>query len=180
EALRSGSDFVLKRVYEENRAKFLNYARRYSLSEADNLYIYQDAFVIFYNNVMGGKIQKFTSSISTYLFSIGKHLIYDRMRKRNKTVNFEESGGMAQYETDLEEPIEIEMPGVAPELEELYTQFSTLGKKCQELLTLFYYRGFTITEIMEALQYNNENVVKAAKSRCVKTLRERMGPQTDL
>ena len=52
--------------------------------------------------------------------------------------------------------------------------FGALGKKCQELLTLFYYRGYTIQEIMEAENYNSENVVKAAKSRCMKTLRERI------
>ena len=87
EDLKQGSDLLFKQIYENNRDKFLNFARKYNLSHEDNIDVYQDAYIIFYNNVMQGKIEEFTSSISTYLFSIGKYLIFDKMKKNNKTVN---------------------------------------------------------------------------------------------
>tara|TARA_R110002167_G_scaffold23281_14_gene82755 strand:+ start:3043 stop:3624 length:582 start_codon:yes stop_codon:yes gene_type:complete len=177
--LRLGSDAVLKRVYEENRAKFLNFARRYGLSEEENIDVYQDAYIIFYDNVMNGKIESFTSSISTYLFSIGKYLIFDRMKKNKKTVSSNYDLSIVRDDAQLVDTIEISEPGLSTEQELLQKHFGTLGKQCRELLTLFYYRGFSIEEIMQHEGYNSENVVKATKSRCMKTLKERIRANTD-
>lgn len=174
EELRKGSDKVLKRVYEENRGKFINWARRYHLSEEENIDIYQDAYVIFYDNVMSGKVESFTSSISTYLFGIGKYLIFDQMKKNKRKVSSEFDLAIVGEEDEVVSTLEIENEGLTQEQELLQKYFGTLGKQCQELLTLFYYRGFTINEIMEHAEYNSENVVKSTKSRCMKTLRERI------
>lgn len=174
EDLKKGSDTVLKKVYEENRDKFLNYARRYNLSEDENIDVYQDAYVIFYNNVMSGKIDSFTSSISTYLFSIGKYLIFDIMRKNKLKVKGDFDMSVVGNEDALVNTIEVEQPGLTTEQALLQKHFGELGKKCQELLKLFYYRGYTIQEIVVEGEYNSENVVKAAKSRCMKTLKERI------
>ena len=173
EDLRKGSDTILRKVYEENRDKFLNYAKRYNLSVDENIDIYQDAYIIFYENVLSGKIESFTSSISTYLFSIGKYLIFDRMRKNKKTVG--SNYDLSRVSDDMPEgAVEMERADLTTEQILLQKHFTTLGAKCQELLTLFYYRGFTIQEIMAHENYNSENVVKAAKSRCMKSLRERI------
>lgn len=178
EDLQKGSDKVLRQVYEENRDKFLNYAKRYNLSKDENIDIYQDAYIIFYDNVMGGKLEKLTSSVSTYLFGIGKYLIFDLMRKNKKTVsgNYDLSS-VGEYDMSVG-AIEIQRPDLTTEQRLLQKHFGTLGAKCQELLTLFYYRGFTVQEIMAHENYNSENVVKAAKSRCMKTLRERIQANT--
>ncbi len=176
EDLRKGSDNLLRRVYEENRDKFLNFARRYNLSEDENIDIYQDAY--FYDNVMSGKITSFTSSISTYLFSIGKYLIFDQMRKNKKTVSGDFDLSLVGATDEQTDSFEIARPELTTEQALLKTHFSTLGAKCQELLSLFYYRGFTIKEIMQTENYNSENVVKATKSRCMKTLRERIQANT--
>ncbi len=174
EELRQGSENVLRRVYEENREKFLNFARRYSLTDEENLDIYQDAYVIFYDNVMSGKIESFTSSISTYLFGIGKYLIFDQMRKNKKHVGSKYDLAIVGEGDEVVENMELEQNDLTAEQELLQKYFITLGKKCQELLTLFYYRGYTIQEIMESGGYNTENVVKSQKSRCMKTLKERI------
>ncbi|SHJ95198.1 RNA polymerase sigma factor [Pseudozobellia thermophila] len=174
EELRSGSEKVLKEVYEDNRAKFLNFARRYNLSEEEHIDIYQDAYIVFYENVMNGKLEKLTSSVSTYLFSIGKHLIFDRMRKNKKSISG--SFDLARVGDSDEEvnSFDVDRPELTREQKLLQEHFKGLGTKCQELLSLFYYRGYTIQEIMKAGNYNSENVVKAAKSRCMKTLKERI------
>ncbi|GAB5476435.1 MAG: hypothetical protein Mars2KO_45340 [Maribacter sp.] len=174
EELRQGSELAFKQVYEQNRDKFLNFARRYHLSDEENIDIYQDAYIIFHDNVMSGKIKELTSSISTYLFSIGKYLIFDRMRKNKKTVNSEYNLEIVRDDESVIETLDFDTGELTPEQTLLRKHFATLGKQCQELLTLFYYRGYTIKEIMEAVDYNSENVVKAAKSRCMKTLRERI------
>lgn len=178
EELRKGSDKVLKQVYEENRSKFLNFARRYSLSDEENIDVYQDAYIIFYDNVMNGKIESFTSSMGTYLFGIGKNLIFGRMKNNKKTVRTEYDLALVGKEDELVSTLEIDERSLTREQELLQKHFATLGKQCQELLTYFYYRGYTIQEIMDVKNYNSENVVKAAKSRCMKTLRERIKANT--
>ncbi|WP_397363546.1 RNA polymerase sigma factor [Olleya sp. R77988] len=174
QSLKQGSDKVLQKVYEDNREKFLNFAKRYNLDQEDVIDIYQDAYIVFYNNVMSGKIKEFTSSVSTYLFSIGKYLIFDKMKKNNKKVSANFDLSLVKDNDNLIENLEVEAPGLTHEQKLLRQHFSGLGKQCQELLTLFYYRGFTIKDILEHGHYNNENVIKSAKSRCMKTLKERI------
>jgi len=151
EDLKQGSDLLFKDIYEDNRDKFLNFAKKYNLSLEDNIDVYQDAYIIFYNNVMQGKIEEFTSSISTYLFSIGKYLIFDKMKKNNKTINPDFDLSIVREKEELVDPeLEMEQQELTTEQVLLKKYFVTLGKKCQELLTLFYYRGFTIKDIIEA------------------------------
>lgn len=174
EELQSGSEIIYKQIYENNRAKFINFARRYNLDDDDIIDVYQDAYIAFYTNVMSGKLQTLTSSISTYIIGIGKFMIFDVLKKNNKmqTVDFDIS--LLQKDTKIIDTIEIETEVLTSQQRLLEKYFKTLGKQCQELLTLFYYRGFTIKEILNKGDYNNENVVKSAKSRCMKTLKERI------
>ncbi|MEO8934769.1 MAG: sigma-70 family RNA polymerase sigma factor [Xanthomarina sp.] len=173
--LRKGSDLLFKRIYEDNRKKFLNFARKYHLPQEDIIDVYQDAYIIFYNNVMEGKIEEFTSSISTYLFSIGKYLIFDKMKKNSKTINPDFDLSLIRGKEEFIDPnLEMDRDSLTTEQVLLKKHFGTLGNKCQELLTLFYYRGYSIKDILEIGEYANENVIKSAKSRCMKTLKERI------
>ena len=178
EDLKQGSDLLFKRIYEENRGKFINFARRYKLPEDDNIDIYQDAYIIFYENVMSGKIKNLTSSISTYIISVGKYLIFDKMKKNNKTINPDFDLSLIKKDEEVTNELVLDEIDLTPEQELLQKYFVTLGKQCQELLTLFYYRGFTIKDILEQGNYNSENVIKSSKSRCMKTLKERINTNT--
>ena len=40
-----------------------------------------------------------------------------------------------------------------------------LGDRCKEILTLFYYEGYSLDEITEILGYSDKNVLKSQKSR---------------
>lgn len=174
EDLKKGSDKVLQLVYEDNRTKFLNFARRYNLPEEDLIDAYQDAYIAFYDNVMSGKIKSFTSSISTYIISVGKYIIFDKLKKNTKKVTPDFDVSLLMKTEDLETSLEYDTNEITEEQRLLYKYFNSLGKKCQELLDMFYYRGFTINDIIENSDYSSENVVKSAKSRCMKTLKERI------
>lgn len=174
EDLKQGSEAALKKVYEDNRDKFINFAKRYNLPQDDVVDVYQDAYVVFYNNIMSGKIEVMTSSISTYLFSVGKYLIFDKIKKNSRTVGSNYDLSIVKEEDNALETIDIEEQTLTHEQELLRKHFSSLGKQCQELLNLFYYRGFTIKDILKHGNYNSENVIKSAKSRCMKTLRARI------
>ncbi|WP_394750109.1 RNA polymerase sigma factor [Spongiimicrobium salis] len=171
-ALKEGSDVAFKKVYRENRSLFLNFAKKYGLNTEDVLDIYQDAYIVFYENVSKGKLKELKSSLSTYLISIGKYMMLDRLRKNKKEAlgnNFMEQ--MPEWDNELE-AFDVVQRELSTEQQLLRKNFELLGEKCRKVLTLFYYRKYSIKQIMTEGNYNSENVVKSQKSRCLKTLKE--------
>ncbi len=171
-SLKNGSETAFKEVYQENRKLFLNFARKYGLRDDDILDIYQDAYIVFYENIQNGKLVELKSSVATYLISIGKYKIMDKLRKNKKRMDIDITLNLVKEVDNEIESFDIVHEALSPEQKLLQKYFETLGKKCKEILTLFYYKQYTIKQIMAEGQYNSENVVKSQKSRCLKTLKE--------
>ncbi|MBQ4818833.1 sigma-70 family RNA polymerase sigma factor [Aquimarina sp. MMG016] len=167
--LKKGDNRSLEKIYTEYRISFLQFAKKYNLDDDSLIDVYQDAFIALREHAIEGKLNHLKSSVKTYLFSIGKYMIYDRLRKKNNTVSYEDH---SDFKDMSDTPEIFEEPELTPEQQLLRKHFSALGKRCQEMLTLFYYRGLTIDEITETLGYENKNVVKSQKSRCLKSLKE--------
>ncbi|WP_117885558.1 RNA polymerase sigma factor [Aureibaculum luteum] len=156
-------------LYTSNRDAFLNFGKKYGLDYDDLVDIYQEAFIALRKYAISGKLNKVKSSLKTYLFGIGKYMIYDRLKELNKTVNYDT---LKKVEDSIEVvPFETENEELTIEQQLLRSHFKKLGKKCQEVLTLFYSRGLTIDEIVECTNYTNNSVVRSQKSRCIKTLK---------
>ncbi len=168
--LQSNDRLKLKSLYNQFRAEFLNFGKRYNLDQDSLSDIYQEAFLALRKRAIQGKLDFIESSMKTYLFGIGKFKIYDNIKAKKREVPYE-----SQLHVVGEEVQEIEIETV-PELSEkqllLKKYLKELGEKCRQVLTMFYYRGLNIKEIAEQAGYSNENVVKAQKSRCLKTLRQ--------
>ena len=172
ESLKNGSDSAFKGVYEGNRELFLNFARKYGLGDEDVLDIYQDTYIAFYENIQNGRLTELKSSVSTYLISIGKYKIMERLRKNSKRIE-NDHVLYAVTDEDIElESFDIIEEELSPEQQLLRRFFEALGEKCKAILTMFYYKKYNIKQIMTEGGYNSENVVKSQKSRCLKTLRE--------
>ncbi|WP_347173218.1 RNA polymerase sigma factor [Polaribacter uvawellassae] len=169
--LKNADKKTLSSFYIDNRAAFINFAKKFHISDDDILDVYQDAIIAIQEKAIQGKMDSLTCSVKTYLFGIGKYMLYEKARKNNKKVvdfPIEKEGYNFKAISDVfikdDEKTELQIS--------LEKGFETLGKKCKEVLTLFYYRGFTIDEIAKKLNYNNKNVVKSQKSRCIKQLKE--------
>lgn len=172
EALKNGSEIAFKKVYEDNRALFLNFAKKYTLGDEEVLDVYQDAYVALYENIHNGKFSELKSAIGTYLISIGKYKIMERLRKNSKQTNNEFLlNKVEEVDNEIEE-FDIIQDELSPEQKLLKQYFEKLGEKCKQILNLFYYKQYNIKEIMVEGNYNSENVVKSQKSRCLKTLKE--------
>ena len=50
------------------------------------------------------------------------------------------------------------------------TLFEKLGEKCNQILTYFYYNNYSMKEILERMDYGNEQVLRNKKYKCLKTL----------
>ena len=172
ESLKKGSETAFKEVYEGNRQLFLNFARKYGLGDEDVLDIYQDAYIVLYENIQNGKLTELKSSVSTYLISIGKYKIMERLRKNSKRIENDHLLHAVKDEDIELESFDIIEEELSPEQLLLQRFFEALGEKCKAILTMFYYKKYSVKQIMVAGGYNSENVVKSQKSRCLKTLKE--------
>ena len=164
--LREQSPDILGYIYSKYREEFISFARKYKICKSDALDMYQDSIIDMYQNFVLKQIHlRKGVTIKTYLFGIGKNKIYIELKQSKRlflidefnsenTVNTEENKALSEYQIQLKKG------------------FSQLGDKCKEILNLFYYRNFTIKEIVEHTHYRDENTVKSIKSRCLKKLKE--------
>jgi RNA polymerase sigma factor (sigma-70 family) len=170
--LKQSDEDALKMVYIENRKPFINFARKFNVSEDDIVDVYQDAIIALHEKAIKGELDDLTCTIRTYLLGIGKYMLYEKARKNNKKVS---DFPIEKEDYNYREINYVFLDGESNQLQRLLQKaFSTLGKKCKEVLTLFYYRGYTIEEISEKLNYENKNVAKSQKSRCIKQLKEKI------
>lgn len=165
-----GKDGV-KKVYVSYRESFINFAKKFSSSKEDVLDSYQDAIIILQEKAIRGELNNLKCSLKTYLFSLGKYILYEKNRKKSKTFMIIKEDEDYNYIKTTEVFFNENLNKNQKLLEKA---FSSLGKRCKEILTLFYYRGYSIEEIVEALQYENKNVVKSQKSRCIKQIKDKI------
>jgi len=164
---------ALKDVYRQYKTEFFRFASRYSKDTVLLEDIFQDAIIAVYENVLAGKLDDLKSSLKTYLFSTGKFMIFKKFRD-TKEVATEENYIFDRKETAVMEDV-YEDEGPNENQKKLIESFKKLGDKCREILELFYLQGLKLEEIMSVQGYENKNVAKSQKSRCLKTLRELVG-----
>lgn len=163
--LRLGNKKVLESIYIEHREAFVNYGKRFNMSEDSLLDTYQDAVISLFQNFVMKQLVLENSLIKTYLFGIGKFMILSELKERKKP--------FIELNDNYEE-VEIDTQEQTVESKKLSKGFELLGEKCKEILRLFYYRNLSISEIVEVSHYKDENTVKSHKSRCMRQLKEQI------
>ena len=156
---------VLRFVYQSNRPAIWEMVRQNSGSVEEAKDVFQEAVLAFYENVQADKFNA-DSKVSTYLFGIARFIWLNRL-KRN---------GIGQkIKAQLEQNV-ID-PGFLPsmlkqEQEELVNQFFLkLGEKCRQVLSLSFYRHFSMQEIAAEMGFDNEQVARNKKYQCLKKLK---------
>lgn len=170
EELNINSEIELKQFYFKYRDEFLRITNRYKLDQETKLDVYQDAMVVLVEAIRQEKLNV-QQNLRSYLFGIGKNMIVDKIKAEIKTRTVQEE---LKKEAVDRETLTLDKIELTHQQRMLKVALEELGKKCQEILTLFYYRKYSIDAIKSAMNYNNDNVVKAHKSRCLKQLREVM------
>ena len=166
--IRQGKRRVLHQQYQLHRRAFVDWAkRRYQCREEDLVDVYQEAFIVFYQNVVEGKIDQMKCSIRTYIFSVAKNLLFKQFRanQKVKTTDTDELFYLADQDLNVEEVWVIN-----DRQANLKRAVAQLGEVCEQLLTLFYYHGLDQESIMHRMEYKNRQTVKSQKVRCMRQL----------
>ena len=158
---------AIEEVYQTYRTDFLAFVAKYGAGKADNLDAWQDAVIAFYENVVEGRLTQFTSSPKTYLFSIGKYALLNKLKTQRRF----DSEEVLIRDSEISDNQLFEQISLNHQQQLMQQALHQLGGQCKELLLLFYYRRYDIKSIQAAMNYTSENTVKASKSRCMKNLK---------
>jgi len=167
--IKGGDKSVLEHVYVKYRAEFIEWlGSAYNVNINDAKEIYQQSIMVFYENIVNGKLDEMSSNIRTYLFSIGKNKHAELTRYWNKNIdNVELNISDHSEESDLLNDL----------ISLSESELMKMGSPCKELLQLYYYHKKNMSEIAEILGYLNDHTARNKKYRCLGQLKEMVEEQ---
>jgi RNA polymerase sigma factor (sigma-70 family) len=166
---------AIVQLYKEHGAITRSFIMGKGGTEQDAQDIFQETIVSFIDTVQKGKFRQ-ESGIRTFLISISKNLWYNEIRRRQRAGNREKL-----YVADFE-PGDTVLDDVIGnrELKQLLSEMlSDLGESCKKILELFYYEHLSMKEMVSHLHYENEQVVRNKKYKCLQQLTDKMKQDPD-
>ena len=159
---------TIKAIYRNNFESLCWYVMNNSGSRQDAEDVFQEVVVAFIDLV---KKEKFRgeSTVKTFLYSLNRHSWLNELKRRGRALAREEKYGSGQERKELDTSHLIANREGKAQVVKLVGQ---LGETCQKILLLFYYENLSISEILETLDYENEQVVRNKKYKCLKQLEQ--------
>ena len=162
------TDAVLRFLYREHYELLSRYIYNNSGNEQDADDIFQEVMVAFINLVKAGKFRG-ESSVKTFLFSLNKNIWLNELKRRGRASAREEKYEKQNLQQDVTADVAMEITQTKSDLMKVIDE---LGESCKKILLLFYFENRSMKEIVTHLPYENEQVVRNKKSKCLKKLEE--------
>ncbi len=153
-------------LYESHYKKLSIFITQNSGTAEDAEDIFQEVVVTFIELVQEKKFRG-DSSIGTFLMALNKNMWYNELKRRGRSkIRVEKfESEKITVEEDLSNIL------VNRELKlQVMDLVSTLGETCKKILVAFYYDNLSMSEILTFLKYENEQVVRNKKYKCLKQL----------
>ena len=168
ESIQSGRDSnsAIHFLYDHYFESLANFVVNNQGSRAEAEDIFQEVLVNFIALVKENKFRG-ESTIGTFLFSINRFSWLNELKRK---------GRAAAREMKYEQGKEISAPDVShlviqkESAQQLEDVMKKLGTNCMKILRSYYYENLSIKEILEQLDYENEQVVRNKKYKCLKEL----------
>lgn len=164
-----GNEAYTKNLYKRHKTKFVSwFMKQYHLNNQEGLEVYHQAFMILYFQIKNEKLTSLSSTLETYLFGVGKKLM---LRGQSRQRNFSDLGEVDLVMVDHREAEQEELIHQKMQVRQILKQ---VAEPCKSILTMFYFREFSLESIAERLGYKNSGTVKKKKSLCLKHVREQL------
>lgn len=161
---------ALQYLYRHYYGPCGHYITANSGSQDDAQDIFQEVVVAFVYLVRENKFRG-DSSIKTFLYALNRNLWLNELKRRGRAHKREEKYGMLGNRNLEKADVLIEQREAHQILVEV---METLGDKCRQILLLFYYENHSMKEIAQRTDYENEQVVRNKKYKCLKKLEEKI------
>ena len=124
--------------------------------------VFQEALIILNRNLEKSEF-KLTASFYTYLYAVSRFVWKDIQTKFSKQ---ELQKLKAEDHTFFQHVLEEKKYQLAERA------FSELGKRCQQLLHLFYQQAKSFKEITEMMNFSSDKIAKNQKYKCLKKAKD--------
>ena len=169
-------DPSLKYLYHAHYELLATYIINNSGSRDDASDIFQEVIIAFVNLVRNGRFRG-ESSIRTFLYSLTRNIWLNELKKRGRAktreMNYEKLG--EREERAIHSSLETRQLN-----HRLMEVLSVLGESCKKILVLYYYENKSMKEILASSDYENEQVVRNKKYKCLKKLEELIRSDSNL
>lgn len=174
--LRNGNrmDDTIKAIYRSHFDSLSWYVMNNSGSSQDAEDVFQEVVVNFIDLVKKDKFRG-ESSVKTFLYSLNRHTWLNELKRRGRALAREEKYAKGSYGEKGEEkagPDSHQMLADREGRAEVLRLVGELGDTCKKILLLFYYENMTMKEILDQTDYDNEQVVRNKKYKCLKQLEQ--------
>ncbi len=169
--IKEQDEHILKSLYHQYFRMVRHFIITNNGNETDAKDIYHETLIVLINTV---KKEGFilTSSLSTLIYAISKKLWYKHLQK-NRNTFFVEGLYEKEFEkADNEIGVSLqEHEEKEQRIQRIQVAIQSLGNKCYQILKEFYYNQLSMEQIAEKLKYNNADVAKNQKYKCLQRLK---------
>ncbi len=178
EGIREYDDEAATALYKKHRDYCLRFMNSRYQDEDTVLDIYQDAVIVFIENVRSKNLRLVNSTIQTYLNSICYNQIRIRFNKKNQPVLIgDDLEVLNNFNEDIVEWLndygDLKSERVKIIQEELLIM-KEKGQQCFELLKKFFFEKKTMETIATEMNYTNAANAKAQKWKCQERLKKQI------
>ncbi|CAN5435971.1 hypothetical protein BH09BAC6_BH09BAC6_20580 [soil metagenome] len=170
------SDAVIQFLYRNHYAVLSNYIKLNQGTAQDAEDIFQEVIVGFIDIVKKDKFRG-ESSVRTFLYTLNRFSWLNELKRRNRALTREEhyNSAMDADEKDISHFVaEREAKNM------VMTMIDKLGDVCKKILTSFYYNDLSMREILPLVGYENEQVLRNKKYKCLKSLEQTLAADPGL
>jgi len=170
------SNLAIQFLYRNYYAVLSNYVRLNRGSEQDAEDIFQEVIVNFITIIRNEKFRG-EAGIGTFLYSLNRYTWLNELKKRNRTLLREE---IYDKSKDADEK-DVSQFLVERESKMLVMSLlDKLGDVCKKILTSFYYENMAMKEILRLVNFENEQVLRNKKYKCLKNLEQMLAANPGL
>lgn len=162
------SEEGIKSIYREYFEGLSRFIMNNSGSRQDAEDIFQEVVLSFIDAVRKDKFRG-ESSVKTFLYSLNRHLWLNELKRKGRADKRELKYEHEQDRTEMDVSHFIAGREAKAQILQLVGR---LGEMCKKILLMFYYEDLSMKEIVEQTDYENEQVVRNKKYKCLKQLEE--------
>jgi RNA polymerase sigma factor (sigma-70 family) len=160
------TELAILTLYRQHSEYVSSFIMNYGGSRQDAEDIFQETVVAFVDIVRNGKFRG-EASVKTFLSSIAKNIWFNEVKKRARADAREMMFESSRDENEMDVSHLIAERELKQHLKGLLYK---LDESCRKILLLFYYDNLSMKEMLAHLPYENEQVVRNKKYKCLQHL----------
>ncbi|MCS7018480.1 MAG: sigma-70 family RNA polymerase sigma factor [Cytophagales bacterium] len=164
-ALRENDEAVMSRLYKLHFPMVLHLVVLNNGTEDEAKDVYQEAFIVLYENVQRPDFQ-LRCSIKTFLYSVSRNHWLKRLQAKKIKTDLKD---IEEFIPFVEDSVSIEREARLVMVE---SAMQRLGEPCRTILEDYYLHEMSMAEIAEKMGYTNADNAKTQKYKCFNRLKK--------